>query len=263
MYSYFPSMMESKNLDGEELENIINQNNLNQNEQKTLNDFSKEMVRQMDNLTMDDLEISRCENYATNLKIYYVIGILFIYLLLLVRCVSWIVLITIAYRIFRHNVEEIPIDIDAQPEQICVQYNHDCAASNNPCSKWLYRWHASFMVKDKQEEIIINTETSKEPKYIFKKGSIYHYPCSTKKGLISKFFGVLLIVIVLEVIYGGYLFKSNCSMKYKHIGKIPSPIMLFLFIFMYCAIMKYFGTISKASFNIKEDFFDFIRFLYF
>lgn len=232
-------------------------------DQYMMSNFFEKQVEQFKKIKKQKYESSRCRDYANMLKIYYLFGIIFVYFIIIVRILSWLFLIVAGHRIFTNtNKKTIEIDTDPIPEKICVKHNYDAGKYNNPCSEWLYRWHSSIDIDGTPEKFIINTNNSKKPTHVCKSGSKYNHPCTSYQEIITKFFILFLIVVIIEVIYSGYLYDNNCSLKFKTYKSIPSYIFFIVFIVSYLSILKHFGTIARVGSSIKEDMMFFFDFLY-
>ena len=204
-----------------------------------------------------DTEVARCESYAKSLKFFYMFGILAVYILLFIRVMLWIMLLSTLYRIVKGAyATTVPIDVEPNSETICIKHNHDCGESNNPCSSWLTRWRARIRGTSKDKTFIINTigsSPSSPPTHICKKGNTYIYPCKTATDLLHQFFMLLLFVIVIEIVYNGYLYTPDCSFTFKTIYGLPSYAILILFITIYTIVLMSTRRIGDAMASIVDD----------
>ena len=202
-------------------------------------------------------EVERCESYAKSLKFFYMFGILAVYVLLFVRVILWIMLLSTLYRIIKGaHATTVPIDVETNSETICIKHNHDCGESNNPCSSWLTRWRARIRGTDKDKTFIINTigsSPTSPPTHICKQGNMYTYPCKTVMDLIHQFFMVLMFIIVIEIIYNGYLYSPDCTFSFKTIYGVPSYAILILFIAVYSIVLISTRRIGDAMASMKDD----------
>lgn len=207
--------------------------------------------------------VEQCENYAKSLKFFYMIGILMIYIILLVRVILWVMLISTLYRsITGFHATPIPIDVEPDPELICIKHNHDCGESNNPCSKWLARWRARIRGTDASKTFIINTvgsDPSSPPQHICKQGNAYTHPCTTLANTLYKLFTLVLLVMIVEVIYNGYLYTNDCNFTFKTIYGLPSYVVLLIFVAIYLIILSSLHKLGDAFLSIKDDIVSFLN----
>lgn len=217
------------------------------------------LVREQTQLEREniDTEVERCESYAKSLKFFYMFGILAVYILLFVRVILWVMLLSTLYRIIKGvHATTVPIDVETNSETICIKHNHDCGESNNPCSSWLTRWRARIRGTDKDKTFIINTigsSPTSPPTHICKQGNMYTYPCKTVSDLIHQFFMLLMFIIVIEIIYNGYLYSPDCTFSFKTIYGIPSYAILILFITVYSIVLISTRRIGDAMASMQDD----------
>lgn len=232
-----------------------------------LGDSEKQLYKEQkvqDRIDADyNTNVEQCEDYARSLKFFYMIGILAVYLILLVRVVLWVMLISTIYRaITGFHATPIPINVEPDPELICIKHNHDCGESNNPCSTWLTRWRARIKGTDASKTFIINTvgsNPSSQPQHICKQGNVYTYPCKTMGSTLYKLFTLMLLVMVIEVIYNGYLYTNDCNFTFKTIYGLPSYVMLVIFIVVYLIILSSMHKLGDGFMAIKDDIVSFIN----
>ncbi len=219
------------------------------------------MIREKENIRINrenrELERERCTSYANSLKFFYLFGIVSIYLLLVARITSWILLLVSSYRIITGmHARVVAIDVDLVPETICIKHNHDCGDFNNPCSKWLTRWRSRISTESIEKTFIINTignKPSKQPTHICKEGNHYQYPCKTTNDNLLVFFILLLFVIVIETVYGGYLYRDDCTFTFKTIHGVPSYLVLVVFVVLYGVTLTFIKNIKDALGFIVDD----------